>query len=62
MADGSVIDADLVIVGIGIVPNVEIAEAAGLTVDKDTGGIVVDEVGRTSDPAVFAAGDCTAPE
>lgn len=49
-------DADLVIVGIGIVPNVELAAAAGLGCDN---GIVVDERCRTSDPNIYAAGDCT---
>jgi 3-phenylpropionate/trans-cinnamate dioxygenase ferredoxin reductase subunit len=43
-------------VGVGVVPNVELAAAAGLAVDD---GIVVDEFGRTSDPAIFAAGDVT---
>lgn len=56
MADGSVIEADIVITGIGILPNVELAEAAGLAVEN---GIVVNEVGQTSDPHIFAAGDCT---
>lgn len=56
MADGSVINADIVITGIGILPNIEIAEAAGLTVEN---GIVVNEVGQTSDAHIFAAGDCT---
>ena len=50
------IDADLVIVGIGIVPNVELAAEAGLEVDN---GIVVDDHCRTSAPDVYAAGDCT---
>ena len=50
------IDADLVVVGIGIVPNVELAQAADLAVDN---GIVVDECARTADPDIFAAGDCT---
>lgn len=50
------IDADLVIVGIGIIPNVELAEAAGLDCDN---GIVVDDHCRTSDPDIYAAGDCT---
>lgn len=54
--DGSVVAADLVIVGIGIVPNTELAQAAGLAVDN---GIVVDEYARTSDPHIVAAGDCT---
>ena len=56
MADGSIIDADIVITGIGILPNIEIAEAAGLTVEN---GIVVNELGQSSDPSIFAAGDCT---
>ena len=56
MADGSIIDADIVITGIGILPNVEIAEAAGLSVEN---GIVVNELGQTSDAHIFAAGDCT---
>jgi 3-phenylpropionate/trans-cinnamate dioxygenase ferredoxin reductase component len=49
------IPADLVIVGVGLVPNTELAAAAGLAVDN---GIVVDEFARTSDPAIFSAGDC----
>ncbi len=49
-------DADLVIVGIGILPNVALAEEAGLTCDN---GIVVDEYCRTSDQDIYAAGDCT---
>ena len=52
----AVIDADLVIVGIGIIPNSELARDAGLAVDN---GIVVDECARTADPDIFAAGDCT---
>ena len=49
-------DADLVIVGIGIIPNVELAEAAGLACDN---GIVVDDHCCTSDADIYAAGDCT---
>ena len=49
-------DADMVIVGIGIVPNTELAEAAGLTCDN---GIVVDDHCQTSNPDIYAAGDCT---
>ncbi len=46
--------ADLVVVGIGAVPNVELAKEAGIDVDD---GIITDQFGRTSDPAIFAAGD-----
>ena len=53
---GEVVPADLAVVGIGIEPNVELAEAAGLDCSN---GIVVDEYTRTSDPGIFAAGDCT---
>ncbi len=56
LADGSSIAADLVIIGVGIVPNVELAEAAGLTVEN---GIVVDELAQTNDADIVAAGDCT---
>ena len=55
-ADGTRHAADLVIVGVGAVPTTELARAAGLTCDN---GIVVDEYCRTSDAAIFAAGDCT---
>jgi 3-phenylpropionate/trans-cinnamate dioxygenase ferredoxin reductase subunit len=55
LADGELVPADLVIIGIGVVPNTELAEAAGLTVDN---GIVIDDHGRTSDPDIVAAGDC----
>lgn len=56
LADGAKIAADAVLIGVGIVPNVELAREAGLTVRN---GIVVDEQGRTSDPYIFAAGDVT---
>lgn len=55
LADGSSITADLCIVGIGSVPNTELAESTGLTVDN---GIRVDDRLATEDPAIFAAGDC----
>src|SRR5688572_4000078 len=54
--DGTQIPADLVIVGIGLVPNVDVAAAAGLACED---GIVVDENCRTSDPNVYAVGDCS---
>jgi 3-phenylpropionate/trans-cinnamate dioxygenase ferredoxin reductase component len=55
-ADGRSFACDAVIVGIGIVPNVELAGAAGLECNN---GIVVDEFARTADPHIVAAGDCT---
>jgi len=56
LEDGRKIKADLLIVGIGVTPNTELAEKAGLKVDK--GGIVVDTNMRTSDSNIFACGDC----
>ena len=49
------INADLVVVGIGVVPNIELARDAGLEVSD---GVTVDEFLRTSDPDIFAIGDC----
>ncbi len=54
LAGGETVPADLVIIGIGIVANTGLAEAAGLEVDN---GIVVDEFGRTSNPDIYAVGD-----
>ena len=56
VCDNHEIPADLVIVGIGILPNTEMAEAAGLETNN---GLVVDEHCRTSNEHIFAAGDCT---
>jgi 3-phenylpropionate/trans-cinnamate dioxygenase ferredoxin reductase subunit len=53
-ADGRVFEADLAVVGIGMIPNVELAERSGLVVSD---GVVVDELCRTSASDVFAAGD-----
>ena len=53
-ADGSALDADLVVVGIGVIPNTELAEAAGLAVGN---GILTDRHYRTSHADVFAIGD-----
>jgi 3-phenylpropionate/trans-cinnamate dioxygenase ferredoxin reductase subunit len=52
--DGTRFDCDLVVLGIGVLPNAELAQQAGLAVDN---GIVVDMLGRTSAPQVLAAGD-----
>lgn len=54
---GETIPADLVVVGVGILPNIELAADAGLPVDD---GIVVDERCATEDEHIFAIGDCTA--
>jgi 3-phenylpropionate/trans-cinnamate dioxygenase ferredoxin reductase subunit len=53
--DGTRLDADLVVVGIGVLPDTELAAEAGLKVDN---GVVVDEHLRTEDDAVYAIGDC----
>lgn len=55
LADGRHLPADLVICGIGVTPETALAEAAGLAVEN---GIAVDAQGRTSDPVIWAAGDC----
>ncbi len=57
MADRTLHPAGLVVVGIGVAANDQVAQAAGLLCDR---GIVVDACGRTSDTAIVAAGDCTA--
>ena len=54
--DGERLACDLVVAGIGLVPNTELAAACGLAVDD---GILVDAASRTSDPNIVAAGDCT---
>jgi 3-phenylpropionate/trans-cinnamate dioxygenase ferredoxin reductase subunit len=56
LADGTRVPADLVLVGIGVVPRAELAEQLGLSCD---GGIIVDRCARASNPVVVAAGDCT---
>jgi 3-phenylpropionate/trans-cinnamate dioxygenase ferredoxin reductase component len=55
LKDGRLLPADFVIVGVGITPNTQLAAAAGLTIDN---GIATDAMGRTSDPAIWSAGDC----
>ena len=55
-SDGQTLAADFVVIGVGILPNVELAESAGLEVND---GIVVDDQCRTSDSDIYAVGDCT---
>ena len=55
-ADGSTLEADLVVVAAGIRPNVELGRKAGLSVNR---GIVVNDWMETSDPDIFAVGECT---
>ena len=54
LADGDVVAADTVVIGVGILPNIELAASAALRIDN---GVVVDEHLATIDPDVFAAGD-----
>ena len=54
--DGSLIPTDILIIGIGIIPNQELAENAGLDCNN---GILVNDKGITSDQSIFACGDCT---
>lgn len=55
LANGDVIPADFAVFGIGVTPNTALAEAAGLTLEN---GIWTDAFGRSSDPHIWAAGDC----
>lgn len=59
LSDGTEMDVDFVIVGVGISPNAALAQAAGLNIEN---GIAVDDQGRTSDPHVWSAGDCASFE
>ncbi|HKS60332.1 MAG TPA: FAD-dependent oxidoreductase [Xanthobacteraceae bacterium] len=56
LGDGTTLPADLVLLAVGARPNDDLAAAAGLPCQD---GVVVDEHGRTADPAIYAAGDCT---
>ncbi|MGR3713859.1 MAG: NAD(P)/FAD-dependent oxidoreductase [Shimia sp.] len=56
LSDGRNLEVDFVIVGVGIAPAAGLAEMAGVTLDN---GIATDAQGRTSDPHIWAAGDCT---
>lgn len=55
LSDGRELPADFVIAGVGILPGTDLAQAAGITLDN---GIATDELGRTSAPHVWSAGDC----
>ena len=55
LSDGTELELDFAIVGVGITPATAMAEAAGLEIEN---GIKVNELGQTSDPAIWAAGDC----
>ena len=55
-SDGSFLNTDVVVIGVGIKPNTDLAKSSGLTCDN---GILVDANGQTSDRHIFAVGDCT---
>jgi NAD(P)H-dependent nitrite reductase small subunit len=55
LADGSVLPADLVVMAVGVRPNIELAKAAGLPCDR---GLLVDDTMLTNDPAIYAVGEC----
>jgi len=55
LSDGSELPVDFVIVGVGVAPATEVAEMAGLTLEN---GICTNELGQTSDPSIWSAGDC----
>ena len=59
LKSGVVLEAPLVVAGIGVIPNVELAEASGLAIGN---GILVDQYLRTSDEAIFSIGDCASVE
>ena len=56
LSDGTILEADVAIIGIGVLPNTGVAEAAGLEIEND---IKVNAQLRSSDPSIFAIGDCT---
>jgi NADPH-dependent 2,4-dienoyl-CoA reductase/sulfur reductase-like enzyme/rhodanese-related sulfurtransferase len=57
LENGTELPCELAVLAIGVAPNTELAEAAGLEIGK-TGGILVNEYMRTTDPDIYAAGDC----
>lgn len=56
LSDGTILDAELVLIAVGAEPNDQLAAEAGLEVDN---GVLVDGCGQTSDPDIYAVGDCT---
>lgn len=59
LLSGQTLNADLVVVSVGLTANVGLAQAAGLAIDPTNGGITVDAQCQTSHPGIYAAGDCT---
>ncbi len=59
LANGVALHADTIVIAIGLTPNTAVAQAAGLELDPNNAGIVVDEQCRTSAAGIYAAGDCT---
>jgi len=59
LSDGNVLQADLVVVAVGLVPSTALAQSAGLQLNAANGGIEVDALCRSSDARIYAAGDCT---
>lgn len=55
LKDGTILETDMLITTIGVIPNVKLAADAGLPINK---GIIVDDMMRTADPDIYAAGDC----
>lgn len=60
LVDGTVLSGHAAVIGIGVAPRVGLARAAGIDIDEDTGGVVVDAELHTSAPDVYAAGDIAA--
>lgn len=62
LQDGAELQADVLVVAVGLAPSVELARDAGLAIDAATGGIRVDAACRSSDPHIYAAGDCASQQ
>ncbi|MDR3631997.1 MAG: FAD-dependent oxidoreductase [Desulfocapsaceae bacterium] len=61
LADASLLSCDLVVVAVGVIPNSQLAQAAGIALGE-TGGVMVNAFMQTSDPDIYAAGDCVEVE